>query len=455
MSRFYTKFIEPRSSDPDTRNRELILNYLLMGIFLLASLAFLGAFISMVFSGKGYMVGRLVNGGIVTLIFALLYYLARVKRLLRAVSFVLISLLVFIIGSMMCQWGLFTPAGLLLSALVIVMSGILLGARYSLYTLCFLAALFGILQYGDTKGLIVPDTTWMQRSSVSSDVFSFLIVLGTLAFVSWLFNYQMERSLKRAQRSEAALTKQKALLEIKVEERTRDLQRVQLEKVQQVYRFAELGRVSSALFHDLANHLANVLLDIEGLKPAGRSEIMKRIQSDIGYIDDVVRRVRLQLRGNVELETFDAVNEIEQVVKILSYKSLRAQVAITVSPAQPGPIMFTSDVTRFRQIIINLLSNAIEAYPDPTSKKAPKRKVTLHIEQKDGAIIVQVTDWGVGIKPARRSKVFEPFYTDKKEGTGIGLFIVRQIIEQDMNGSIELTSAATQGTIFTVRLPLS
>lgn len=455
MLRLYSRFIEPRSSDPDAHNRELILNYLLVGLLLLSTFAFLGTFLSMVLSGKGYMVGRLLNGGVITLIFALLYYLARVKRLLRAVSLVLISLLIMIIGIMMYQWGLFTPAGLLLSALVIVMSGILLGARYSLYVLCLLALLFGALQYGVTSGSITPDTAWMQRSSVSSDVFGFLIILATLAFVSWLFNYQMERSLKRARRSEAALTKQKALLEIKVEERTRDLQRVQLEKVQQVYRFAELGRVSSALFHDLANHLANVLLDIEGLKPSGRSEIMKRIQSDIGYIDDVVRRVRLQLRGNVELETFDAINEIEQVVKILSYKSLRAKVHITVTRPKPDTIMFTSDVTRFRQIIINLLSNAIEAYPEPTRKKTAQRNVVLDIEQKDGAIVIRVTDWGVGIKPARKTKVFEPFYTDKKEGTGIGLFIVRQIIEQDMDGSIELTSTAQQGTIFTVHLPLS
>lgn len=455
LHRLYNTFLKPVSQDPDLRSRELVLNYLLFGSLCLILAAQIGTFISFLllrydnFSTSGPAMLFLL------ILVGALYYAARVKHWYRAVSWMLVGLLLLAGAYSIISWGLFLPVAGLLFGFVIIMSGILLGARYSLYTTVMIVLLLLILEYARVEGITHPDTSWLRLSSNLGDVFGFFLIYGAMAFVSWLFNRQMEQSLKRARRSETALREQKDLLEVKVEERTRELEAAQLEKIQQVYRFAELGRVSSALFHDLANHLTNVSLDIEGLEPEGRSKIMRRIQHDIHYIDDVVQRVRYQLRGQTTIEEFNVGKEIDQVAKILMYKCSKARVKLKITKKSSGPVLVTGDVTRFRQLVMNLLSNAIEAYPPLTAQGGTGRTVLLEFEQKNDTLTIRVTDWGVGIASSKKSKVFEPFYSEKAEGTGIGLFIVQQIVEQDLKGTISLRSSAKAGTTFTLRLPLA
>lgn len=454
INKLYSQLIEPRSKDPNTRTREVVLNYLLLGSFFLIIAESLTALFGLIVFQHYYLGGRLMFMVIVGLLVAGLYLFARLRQQQTWAAFIFVTIFLLLASFVVFHWGTVTPTGVLLFGLVIVMAGVLLGARYSVYFALFIAVLLSCLELAKINGLVHPDLAWMDRPSSMSDVLAFTAIYITIALISWLFNRQMEQSLQRAQRSEAALSRQKALLEVKVEERTRQLEAAQLEKIQQIYRFAELGRISSALFHDLANHLTSVSLDIEGLEPRGRSKIMRRIQDDIHYIDEVVQRVRFQLRGQTKIEEFNISQEIAQVIKILKYKSVQARVTIEVVQRASSPILYTGDITRFRQLIINLLSNAIEAYPEP-GKRTKQRKVILHIEQLfDATIVIGVTDWGIGIKPSQKAKVFEPFYSKKAEGTGIGLFIVKQIIEHDLNGQITLTSSSKRGTTFIIHLPV-
>ena len=197
------------------------------------------------------------------------------------------------------------------------MAGILVSARSALYAASGIALILGTLQYAKTQQYIHPDLEWMHISSTPGDVIGFSAILFIIALVSWLFNRQMEMSLKRARRSEKALQRQKDLLEIKVEKRARQLEAAQLEKMQQLYRFAELGQLSTALFHDLANHLSTVNVDIEGLSAGDHPDIMRRIQQNVGHINTIVRRVRQQIGGKSTTEAFDILNETEEVIKIL------------------------------------------------------------------------------------------------------------------------------------------
>ena len=284
-----------------------------------------------------------------------------------------------------------------------------------------------------------------------SDIMGFSVIYAVMALVLWLYNQQMERSLARAQASETALSRQKDLLEETVKERTRQLEVAQLERLQQVYRFAELGRISSALFHDLANHLTAVSLDIEGLGTQQQSTLLNRVQHDINYVDDVVQRVRLQLRGQGSIERFEVAREIKKVAKILSYKMVQSGLRFELQ-APRQPLYFKGDVVPFRQIISNLISNAIDASGVANKHRKPVIRVTVSSDKK--SILIVVTDWGVGIKPAQIDKIFEPFYSSKTDGTGIGLFIVKQIVENDLHGSLRVASSPQTGTSFSVSIPL-
>jgi signal transduction histidine kinase len=108
---------------------------------------------------------------------------------------------------------------------------------------------------------------------------------------------------------------------------------------------------------------------------------------------------------------------------------------------------------RFRQIILNLVSNGIEAYSS-AEQTGDERTVIIRLERKRSAALIQVTDHGIGINPTDRDKIFRPFYTTKQKGTGIGLFIVKQVVENDFKGTITLASDRP-GTTFRVSLPKS
>ena len=452
MKKLYLTLIAPKSVDPDTRNRELVLNYVLVGMLVLATFEMATSLFGFIALHQSYILYRLLGMLGVFIMFSSLYWLARRHR---QQSFAAMSVTVFLFGLttlVISEWGTVTPTGILLFSLVIVMAGILLGSRYALYAALSTTVILAIFEYLKVHGVVVPNLTWMQRPSSMSDIFGFGIIYAIIALVSWLYNQQMEQSLRRARKSETALQRQKDNLEETVKERTRQLELAQLEKLQQVYRFAELGRISSALFHDLANHLSSVSLDIEGLNRSQKSSLMKQVQNDIGYIDEIVQRVRLQLRGQGSVERFEVVQQVKTVAKTLNYKLVQSGIKFELQ-APARPVYFKGDVIPFRQIISNLLGNAIEAYANESKNGRPKIIVTVTTHNK--IITITVQDWGKGIKPGQQAKIFEPFYSSKTDGTGIGLFIVKQIVEHDLKGTIHLSSNAQSGTLFTVTIPQS
>lgn len=451
--RLYQALIAPRSADPNARNQEIVLNWLLVGSICLSFVTLISAFADYANLRATYLLERVLIDCGVFVFFGVLLALSRYRQQRVIPSLVLVAIFFIAASSVVFQWDVSNPFGILLFSVAIVMAGILLSARSSLYIALLTILTLSVYMWGKTYGHWTPDLTWMHQPSRPADVVSFSAIYAILALTSWLFTRQMELALTRASRSEKALKRQKDLLKVKVEQRTRALQAAQLEQIQQFYRLAELGRLSTALFHDLANHVMSVSIDIEGLQKEQRSDMLARIQDNVHHIDGVVRRVRQQISGKNKAERFDVIDETREVMSMLTYFSSRRRVSIELqTPSPHRPIAFRGDLTRFRQLIINLLSNAIEAYP--SSKGRRQRPVTINISRPSDTLIITVTDYGKGIRPALQARIFEPFYSTKDEGTGIGLFIVKKIVEEDLGGNIAVTSNKQTGTTFTVTLPL-
>lgn len=430
----------------------MVLNWLLVGSLGLTAIAFISALFSYIVLRDNYLLLRLAIIIVFLLLFGSLLFLSRRRQWQLLPPLVIVLMFFAAAFGVVARWGILVPTGILLFSLVVVMAGILLGARFSLYMAFSTVVALSAVEYAKVNHYLRPDLSWEQRPSSFSDVAGFTAIFAALALVSWLFNRQMEEALRRAQRSEKALKRQRDLLEVKVEERTRELKAAQIEQMQQFYRFAELGHLSTALFHDLANHLSSVSIDIEGLRKDSRSDILGRIHDNIVYIDGVVRRVRKQIQGQNKWERFDAAAEVREIVGILSYHAAQAKVAIELQ-APDKPIMFKGDLTRFRQIIINLLTNGIESYQGVKRSGQILPAVTIVLEKQDGQLKINVGDQGKGIDAAESKKIFEPFYTTKNNGMGIGLFIVKQVAEKDFGGSISLINTGV-GTTFEVVLPL-
>jgi signal transduction histidine kinase len=101
---------------------------------------------------------------------------------------------------------------------------------------------------------------------------------------------------------------------------------------------------------------------------------------------------------------------------------------------------------RIKQVLINLVVNAVQASPEAET-------VMVACHQEQGRIVIDVRDLGSGIAKDRRELVFSPFFTTKKEGTGLGLPIVKKIAEAH-EGSLEILDNSDRGVTFRVILPL-
>lgn len=428
-----------RLKDEDLRRRGLVLTVILIATLVTLSVSTTLLLIGY-FSGYHFVLSRLIaNLGVIFVIIGLLILVRKHRHFWAA--FGILSMYELFATLMAAHWSIGLPMSILLYAVVIVLAGMLLGSRYSLYLLALSVLILIFLQIATTHHLIHPDVAWQKTPTQLSDLAGYCLAFSMLGVSSWLFNRQTDQALGQALRAEAALTRQKELLEDKVIERTKALQAAQMERMEQLQRFAQLGQFSTGLMHDVANHLATLSIDIEGMEEKYHSsDLVRRAKQHIEYIDDMVQGAYEHLNGKVQHQTFDTLHEIDKVVTVLQHNARLAQVKLShdKTGTKKKRLKLYGDPSRFRQIIMNLAANAIESYCDV---KRTNKDVTISVEEgPEQGVVVLIRDHGKGIPEEQLSSIFEPFYSTKEEGMGIGLFSVKQIVEEYFDGTIEVTS---------------
>jgi PAS domain S-box-containing protein len=226
-------------------------------------------------------------------------------------------------------------------------------------------------------------------------------------------------------------------------------------------RVALIGEMSASIAHELNQPLAGIVSNAgAGQRFIDRGNVdlqeMRELLADIGAdarrASDVVRGIR----GMIKKEQMDRqrinLNDIvTNVVHILSSDALLHWCELKTSLDTNLP-MVEADPIQIQQVLINLVVNAFEAMPEtPVST----REVEINTQQNaDGAVRVSVRDYGVGILPETRSRLFEQFFTTKAEGLGMGLAIARSIVEAHA-GTIDAENAEGGGARFHFTLPIS
>src|SRR5262249_46412224 len=137
-------------------------------------------------------------------------------------------------------------------------------------------------------------------------------------------------------------------------------------------------------------------------------------------------------------------------VSSLAAIAVARQVDLSTS-LTPEPLVISGDRIQLQQVILNLIVNAIDAMSDVPSAK---RKIVVQTTRIPDFAEVTVSDTGPGIPPEQSKRVFEPFFTTKAGGMGIGLSIVRTIVEAH-NGYIVAENQASGGAMFRIKLPLA
>lgn len=458
---FFNALTEPRSIDDDDNRHEFILNVLLLSIILLILVSIGNLLFELLRDGRLINEESLLISLIVLAIFSALYILSR-RGFFKWSAYILIGILLSITTYAVYIWGVDLPQGLLLYALIIVISGILISTRFAFAITLIVSTTLLVLAYLQNNAFTHPDLYWKTQMLRIDDIVAVVFTLSVIAIVSWLGNREIEKSLHRARQAEVDLTAERDSLEIKVAERTRELDIERIGKMAQIYRLAEFGRLSSGLFHDIINPLTTVSLNIEQVKKCEeRSEPITNIHANVDQailatkkMEGFITSARRQIAKQEDIKDFSVIEETEQIIDILSHKALKSNVKINFFPTKN--IVIHGDAIKFNQIALNLISNAIDSYDgasiDHTHPKA--HKVSVSIYEENNAILLTVKDHGRGIHKEDIDKIFEPFFTTKKEGSGmgIGLSLVKRIVEKDFNGTISVLSTRGKGTIFKVTL---
>jgi signal transduction histidine kinase len=142
----------------------------------------------------------------------------------------------------------------------------------------------------------------------------------------------------------------------------------------------------------------------------------------------VIARLRaLFVKKGVTNETFDLNETTREVLSLVSSDLLRNRVSVRVDIDDTRPLVITGDRVQLQQVILNLLRNASDAM-SAVDDRTRSLLVSIAAGQ-DGDVRVSVKDAGVGLEPRVAERIFDPFYTTKVDGMGIGLSVSRSIIE--------------------------
>lgn len=215
-------------------------------------------------------------------------------------------------------------------------------------------------------------------------------------------------------------------------------------------RLAAAGALTAGLAHEVRSPMNAIGLAAQRLERKlpeddDRRAVAARIGNEVRRLDGVLRGF-LELASPVsnQRRTADLGDVVVEVLELLETEAEAEGVAL-VPPT--GSARAFVDVEAMRRALINLVRNAIQATP-------PGGRVEITLDDDGDEVTIQITDQGPGIDPALTGQVFDPFVTGRPSGTGLGLALVRRVIEEH-EGSVSLESLPRGGAEALIRLPAS
>lgn len=252
-------------------------------------------------------------------------------------------------------------------------------------------------------------------------------------------------------------------LEKKVEDRTQQLKAAQ-QKLLHNDRLASLGQLAASVAHEINNPISGVLnlsmlmqriLKDDGVPPNRLADFRKylgQVASETARVGRIVSDLLAFSRRSKPQRTPADLNRIiRSTLTLAAHKLKLCDTEVEVDLPQDLPTV-SCDPSQMQQVVLNLVLNAAEA---TQSKGGGKVFVRTRVSEDHKSVEMVVEDNGEGISPENLSKIFDPFFTSKPEGKGVGLGLaVLYGIVQAHDGEIDVKSTVGQGATFTVTIPL-
>jgi signal transduction histidine kinase len=250
-----------------------------------------------------------------------------------------------------------------------------------------------------------------------------------------------------------------ATIALEITRRERQLRELQMQ-LAHTNRVVTLGELSASITHEVNQPIAaarnNVIAALHFLdgNPPDLQEIREALAAavkDTDRVSAIVGRMRaLMQRASPRLDRVDMNEALQEVIELTRGEALKNGVSVKAQFAQGLPII-AGDRVQLQQVVLNLILNAVQAMGTVTEGAREVLITTRRIELND--LYVGVQDTGPGLSPETLSRLFEPFYTTKPNGMGMGLTICRSIVEAH-GGRLWVSACQPHGALFQFAIPV-
>jgi len=217
-------------------------------------------------------------------------------------------------------------------------------------------------------------------------------------------------------------------------------------------RLSTVGALSASIAHDMANIVTPLkpLLKLVVRNQEVESEAYESLNRQMDRLIALLERIMSFSRTSVlDLQPVQVNDILPKTMALIRSEIHHRGVEVLMDPDESLPLVM-ADASQLDRVFLNIMLNALQAM-----EESDERVMTVKTERDGEEVAVSFTDTGPGISEANQERLFEPLFTTKQTGTGLGLHSCKRIIEEEHGGTIEVDSLEGIGATFTVRLPVA
>ncbi len=224
------------------------------------------------------------------------------------------------------------------------------------------------------------------------------------------------------------------------------------EQINRAERLAALGQVVAEISHEIKNPLMMIGGFARQLAKESRDEKsltkLNIIVNEVQRLESLLKEMRdFYLPRALEVKEIEINALLRQISYFIKEDCKKRNIHLELRTDQEE-LFVEGDRARLEQVLLNLAKNALEAMEQGGT-------ISFVSGLKRGIVEINVVDQGIGIPEEDKEKIFSPFYTTKKQGTGLGLSVCKRIIEEHPGSSLSFTSDKGKGSTFVIRMPVS
>lgn len=365
----------------------------------------------------------------------------------------------FLYAEIWARYLLGTSGMCLTAYALILQAGIFKKEKLALVAVNLKAAASAFLLYGFFGGIIVPKAGFFPAAVFNFDSFRNITGIPVQIFraaAACVITYNMLKVLGvfhwETKNTEEVLKRDRETFEKMVQDRSEQLLEAEKE-LDKTRRLADMGMLAASVAHELRNPLAAIQMAAYNIKKKGAGELLEKhlsnIEKKVAESDQIINNLlfyaRLKSAHHERISIYDLLDEC---INIAEKRFEEQNAAIIRNFASVNELVIDADPLQMRELLNNIFNNAFDAV------SGKEGKIEIRAEQADAShVAIYIKDNGVGIDEENLSKIYDPFFTTKSKGTGLGLTVASQIVSLH-GGAIDIQSKKGEWTEVTVVLPV-